>query len=117
MLAMLDLLANTGSAVVGDIMPANERLRPVISAQLMRKNPSETIVDKDNHRRDALKYVLLSLPSPSEPPAEAERERIIREAYETGNNTTLAIRMLQYDAEHRRNDEPVSYVARLPRSE
>jgi hypothetical protein len=53
----------------------------------------------------------------SEPPVESERERIIRDAYETGNYQTLAMRMLRYDAERRRKDEPVSYVACLPRWE
>jgi len=45
------------------------RREQLSAAQLMRKNPSEAIVDKDNHLRDALKYILLSLPGPSEPPA------------------------------------------------
>src|SRR5215470_3954672 len=41
------------------------RREQLSAAQLMRKNPSEAIVDKDNHLRDALKYILLSLPGPS----------------------------------------------------
>ena len=44
------------------------RREQLSASQLMRKNPSEGIVDKDNHLRDALKYILLSLPSPSEKP-------------------------------------------------
>src|SRR5262250_2403283 len=44
------------------------RREQLTAAQLMRKNPTEAIVDKDNHLRDALKYILLSLPSPSEKP-------------------------------------------------
>ena len=44
----------------------------------MRKNPTEAIVDKDNHLRDALKYILLSLLSPSEIPTELTREEIIK---------------------------------------
>ena len=46
----------------------------------MRKNPTEAIVDKDNHLRDALKYVLLSLPGPTELPKHSPRDQIIREA-------------------------------------
>ena len=91
------------------------RREQLTASQLMRKNPSEAIVDKDNHLRDALKYILLSLPSPSEPPVESERERIIRDAFETGNYQTLALRMSRYDAERRRKDEPVSYLDGLPR--
>jgi hypothetical protein len=55
----------------------------------MRKNPSEAIVDKDYHLRDALKYILLSLPGPFEPPAELEREKIIRDAYDDGSYATI----------------------------
>jgi hypothetical protein len=90
------------------------RREQLSAQQLMRKNPSEAIVDKDNHLRDALKYVLLSLPSPSEVPVENERERILREAYETGNYQTLALRMLRYDAERRQTNALVSYIVRLP---
>ncbi len=32
----------------------------------MTKNPTEAIVDKDNHLRDCLKYIILSLPEPTE---------------------------------------------------
>jgi hypothetical protein len=44
------------------------RREQLSAAQLMRKNPSEAIVDKDNHLRDTVKYIILSLPSPSDPP-------------------------------------------------
>ncbi|SRR5260370_761629 len=50
------------------------------ASQLMRKNPTEAIVDKDNHLRDALKYILLSLPSPSERPREMKRDELIQQA-------------------------------------
>jgi hypothetical protein len=43
-------------------------------------------VDIDNHLRGALKYILLSLPSPSEKPQSRERDEIIREAFATGNH-------------------------------
>jgi len=33
--------------------------------QLLTKNPTEKIVDKDNHLRDPLKYIVLSLPEPT----------------------------------------------------
>ena len=93
------------------------RREQLSAQQLMRKNPSEAIVGKDNHLRDALKCVLLSLPSPSEIPVEDERERIIREAYETGNYQTIALRMLRYDADRRINTQDVSYLSRLPRGD
>jgi hypothetical protein len=33
--------------------------------QLLSRNASEAIVDKDNHARDAMKYVIMSLPQPT----------------------------------------------------
>ena len=41
------------------------RREELSSAQLVHRNPTEKIVDKDNHLRDALKYICLSLPEPS----------------------------------------------------
>lgn len=92
------------------------RREQLSAAQLMRKNPSEAIVDKDNHLRDALKYILLSLPGPSEPPAESEREQIIHEAYEDGSYATIGVRMLESDAKYRVKGEPVSYRPLVLRS-
>ena len=73
-------------------------------------------MDKDNHLQDALKYILLSLPSPSEPPAELEREKIIRDASDDGSYATTGVRMLEYDAKHRVQAEPVSYRPLVLRS-
>jgi len=36
--------------------------------QLLSRNTSEAIVDKDNHARDAMKYVVMSLPEASRKP-------------------------------------------------
>lgn len=36
--------------------------------QLLVRNPTEQVVDKDNHARDALKYLLMRLPRPTEKP-------------------------------------------------
>ncbi len=72
------------------------------ASQLMRKNPIEAIVDKDNHLRDALKYILLSLPSPSERPKEMKRDELIREAFATGTYATLEIQMAHLDADESR---------------
>jgi hypothetical protein len=83
------------------------------ASQLMRKNPTEAIVDKDNHLRDALKYILLSLPSPSEKPKEMGGDR--RPGIRTGTYPTLAVQMARFDAEEARQSEPIYYRARLPR--
>ena len=50
--------------------------------QLLSRNISEAIVDKDNHARDAMKYFVMSLPEPAKKPLErriAERVRQVRE--------------------------------------
>ena len=83
------------------------RKEQLTASQLMRKNPTEAIVDKDNHLRDALKYILLS--SPSEKPPSQERDEIIREAYATGNYCSLGVRLAQFDAQRMRKSESVSY--------
>lgn len=40
------------------------RREELSATQLVNRNPTEKIVDKDNHLRDALKYLVLSLPGP-----------------------------------------------------
>jgi hypothetical protein len=91
------------------------RREQLTASQLMRKNPTEAIVDKDNHLRDALKYILLSLPSPSEKPLSQERDEIIREAFATGNYGSLGVRIAQFDAQRMRKLESVSYRPRWPK--
>jgi hypothetical protein len=93
------------------------RREQLSASQLMRKNPTEAIVDKDNHLRDALKYILLSLPSPSERARELKREELIQQAFETGTYPTLGVRMARLDVEEARQSEPISYRTRLPRED
>lgn len=75
------------------------------------------VVDKDNHLRDALKYVLLSLPSPTEVPRNSERDQIISEAFETGTQATLAIRLAQLEERQMTQSKTVSYRPRWPLEE
>jgi len=93
------------------------RREQLSAAQLMRKNPTEAIVDKDNHLRDALKYILLSLPSPSEIPVRLQRDDMITEAIANGKQATLGVLIAQYDAKRKAKCEPVSYRARWPPQE
>ena len=90
------------------------RREQLSASQLMRKNPTEAIVDKDNHLRDALKYILLSLPSPSEKPARLQRDDMIADAIRNGHQATLGVVIAQYDAQRRAKSEPVSYRAQWP---
>ena len=41
------------------------RRQKLTGQQLLSRNVSEAIVDKDNHARDAMKYLIMSLPEPS----------------------------------------------------
>jgi len=93
------------------------RREQLSASQLMWKNPTEAIVDKDNHLRDALKYVLLSLPSPSERPKEMKRAELILQAFANGTHATLAVQMARFELEEVSSSEPVSYRARLPRGD
>ena len=56
--------------------------------QLLRRNTSGAIVDKDDHARDAMKYLLMSRPEPSRKSLERrvmERvQSVMEQARETG---------------------------------
>lgn len=84
--------------------------------QLLSRNTSEAIVDKDNHARDAMKYVVMSLPEASRKPfGQRMSERIqatIQDAERMGADpdqaTTSA--MVQYSRimhEEQEEDKPV----------
>src|SRR5438552_14221637 len=90
------------------------RREQLSASQLMSKNPSEGIVDKDNHLRDALKYILLSLPTPPERPPNDELGRIIANAYESGNYGSLAVTIARYPAKQQAKCEPIHYRDRWP---
>jgi hypothetical protein len=90
------------------------RREQLSASQLMRRNPTEAIVDKDNHLRDALKYILLSLPRPADTPKQNRRDEIIREAFANGTQATLAVQLAHFDEQERMNTEPVSYRPHWP---
>ena len=62
--------------------------------------------DKDNHLRDALKYILLSSPSPSEIPARLRRDDMIADAFANGRQATLGVLMAQFDARNEPRANP-----------
>ena len=78
------------------------RREELSSAQLVHRNPTEKIVDKDNHLRDALKYICLSLPEP------AKRSALMRaqQAVEGLDPSTAMVRWNQIIGEF--NDEEKS---------
>lgn len=52
------------------------RRKKLTAQQLLTQNPTEEIIDKDNHARDCAKYIIMSLPEPTAVP----RQRRIQEA-------------------------------------
>jgi hypothetical protein len=90
------------------------RREKLSASQLMRRNPSEAIVDRDNHLRDCAKYIVLSLPRPSEVPIEITREKIVEDAFKNGTYPTLGVQLARFQEQNRRNSEPIS--SRAPSS-
>jgi hypothetical protein len=66
--------SRTAAILIWELM--RTRREKLSATQLMRRNPSEAIVDRDNHLRDCAKYIVLSLPRPSEVPVEITREKL-----------------------------------------
>ena len=80
------------------------RREELSSAQLVHRNPTERIVDKDNHLRDALKYICLSLPEP------AKRSALMRaqQAVEGLDPSTAMVRWNQIIGEFEDEEKPIS---------
>jgi hypothetical protein len=55
------------------------RRKELSSTQLMQRNPTETIVDKDNHGWDAAKYIVMSLPKPTAIPPEQKLAELVKD--------------------------------------
>lgn len=63
--------------------------------QLAKKNPSEKIVDKENHLRDCLKYLVLTLPEPARKSIEMQVAEHVKHLAELGDLTSAYVRGLQ----------------------
>ena len=53
------------------------RREELSATQLLTKNPTEKIVDRDNHLRDPLKYLCLALPTPTDKPGYAQMQQAL----------------------------------------
>ena len=71
------------------------RREKLTAQQLMRKNPSEKLVDKDNHGRDCLKYLLNGIPQAAEVTKEMKQERIVEKYAGDMTATHLALQKLE----------------------
>ena len=88
------------------------RREKLSAQQLLSRNSSERILDKDNHARDAMKYVLMSSPEPSV--MDVGDRGQIRQLLEDGDPTSAMIRYQQHRAESQPNDRPI-YIGRYRR--
>lgn len=59
------------------------RRQKLSAVQLLSRNASEAIVDKDNHARDAKKYLVMSLPAPAKVPDELRIKKAMEKFPET----------------------------------
>lgn len=78
------------------------RREKLTAVQLMNRNPSEKIVDVDNHSRDALKYLVASLPEPTEKP----REMVVEEAIKGKDPLNAYLAQAKVEAQFRKQDAP-----------
>lgn len=76
--------------------------------QLAKKNPTEKIVDRDNHLRDCLKYLSLTLPEPAQKSARMQAAEAVRPLAEVGDLTSAAIRYQQLMEEAQGSQHPAS---------
>jgi hypothetical protein len=63
--------------------------------QLLSRNAAEAIVDKDNHARDAMKYILMSHPEPLEKTIHQQAAEVVKPLAEQGDLTSALIRYNQ----------------------
>ena len=84
------------------------RREELSATQLANKNPSEKIIDKDNHLRDCLKYMLLALPDPPEKTWQQKTAEEIAPMAALGDLTSCSIRWEQRKAEAEANYRPAT---------
>jgi hypothetical protein len=63
--------------------------------QLLSRNTSEAIVDKDNHARDAMKYILMSHPEPAGKSRKQLAAEAVKPLAEAGDLTSAMVRYQQ----------------------
>jgi len=83
--------------------------------QLATQNPTEKIVDKDNHLRDCLKYLVLAFPAPPEKSWQQLAAEEVAPLAAQGDLTSALIRYEQRKAEAEAKDNPFIPIGRRPR--
>jgi hypothetical protein len=83
------------------------RREKLTAQQLLTRNVSEAIVQKDNHAFDAgCKYLLMSHPEPAQKTAEQLAKEAVKPLVEAGDLTSASIRYSQMMAESQNQQEP-----------
>ena len=97
------------------------RREKLSAQQLLRRNMSEAIVDKDNHARDAMKYIVMSQPEPSRKSPERRAGERMQEAREQAkregatDDQAMTNAMLRYTKlmhEEPEQENPSTYCGR-----
>ncbi|MFY9912448.1 MAG: hypothetical protein WAK56_21585 [Candidatus Sulfotelmatobacter sp.] len=68
----------------------NQVSQKLTAQQLLSRNASEAIVDKDNHARDAMKYILMMHPEPTQKSLERRVNERLVEAHKIDPITAIA---------------------------
>jgi len=79
--------------------------------QLATKNPTEKIIDKDNHLRDCLEYLLLTRPNPAVKTWQMKVTEANAPLLEAGDYTSAHVRYLPMKAEAEASNRPI-YIGR-----
>ena len=84
--------------------------------QLLGRNTSEAIVDKDNHARDACKYLVMSHPDPPGKTSQESVAEAVKPLMEAGDMTSAYVRYQQMAARLERQPIRIGgYIARRAR--
>ncbi|MGA8838669.1 MAG: hypothetical protein WB538_23750, partial [Candidatus Sulfotelmatobacter sp.] len=87
------------------------RRETLTAQQLLTRNASEAIVQKDDHARDACKYLLLSYPEPTRKTYERRvEERVSKLLKDSGGDMTRAMLQLSKIQEEEREKEECQQV-------
>jgi len=82
--------------------------RELLSAQqLLNRNTSEAIVQKDDHSRDACKYVLLSHPEPSRKSYDKRVAERVEKLWKERTPTEAMLALSKIQEEEREADSPI----------
>lgn len=72
------------------------RRQKLTAQQLLTRNAAEAIVDKDNHARDAMKYIVMSHPEPTIKSVQERAQEAVKDLVAQGDLTSAMIRYQQH---------------------